>query len=234
MEVSFATEGALDGRCVWVMGVSRVQRVALLALLKGNFPSMCALQKVWYSGGHMRIKAIQVAAWSAALALAGSFSSSSFAQSAGQASSADKSFVKNAIEGGNAEIELGEMAMARGTSDDVKQFGKKMVDDHTQLGEQMKTVAGQIGVTPPKAIPALDKALEMKLKMLSANDFEAAYIKAMVKDHQQDLADFKKEAMNGSSPAVKNAATQGMQVISSNLQMIQQIAQSHNAQAANK
>lgn len=182
----------------------------------------------------MGFKAIQRTVWCGGLVFAISFSVNGLAQSAGQASSADKSFVKNAIEGGNAEIELGQMAMARGNSDDVKQFGKKMVDDHAQLGEQMKTVAGQIGVTPPKAIPASDKALEMKLKMLSANDFDQAYIKAMVKDHQQDLANFKKEAMSGSSPAVKDAATQGVQVISSHLQMIQQIAQSHNVQAANR
>jgi putative membrane protein len=140
--------------------------------------------------------------------------------------------VKDAIEGGNAEIELGQMAMARGTSDDVKQFGKRMVDDHTQLGEQMKTVAGQIGVTPPKMIPPSEKALEMKLKMLSGDDFDQAYIKAMVKDHRQDLADFKKESANGTSSAVKDATMQGTQVISSHLEMIQQIAQSHKVQVA--
>lgn len=148
------------------------------------------------------------------------------------ASSDDKAFVKDAIEGGNAEVELGQLAFDRGVSDDVKAFGKKMVDDHTQLGEQMKTIAGQIGVTPPKMIPPADKALELKLKMLSSDNFDQAYIKAMVKGHEQDLAAFKKETEQGSSPAVKSAAEQGEQVISSHLALIRQIAQAHNINTA--
>lgn len=70
--------------------------------------------------------------------------------------------------------------------------------------------------------------MEIKLKLLSANDFDQAYIKAMAKGNRQDLADFKKEAANGTSPIAKDAASQGAQVISSHLDMIQQIAQSHN------
>jgi putative membrane protein len=160
-------------------------------------------------------------------------SESPFVQAQGdQASSADKAFVKEAIKGGNAEIDLGKLAAEKGSSADVKQFGQKMVEDHSKLGEQMKGVAGQIGVTPPTAIPPMDKALEMKLKGLSGDEFDRAYIKAMVKDHEQDLADFRKEATNGSSPAVKDAAAQGEQVISSHLQLIEQIAQAHNVTVA--
>lgn len=151
---------------------------------------------------------------------------------ADQASSADKTFVKTALKGGNAEIELGQLAVQKGSSDDVKQFGQKMIDDHTKLGDQMKVVAGQIGVTPPTAISPMDKALEIKLKSLSGDDFDKAYIKAMVKDHQQDLSDFRKETATGTSSAVKNAASQGEQVIASHLQMIQQIAQAHSVTVA--
>ena len=177
----------------------------------------------------MRINHITGFALSGALLLTLSAPAVSMAQTA---SSDDKSFVKNAIEGGNAEVELGQLAEQRGISDDVKVFGKKMVDDHTQLGEQMKTVAGQIGVTPPKTIPPTEKALEIKLKMLSGDDFDRAYIKAMVKDHEEDLAAFKKETAQGSSPAVKSAAEQGEQVISSHLVMIRQLAQAHNINTA--
>ena len=160
------------------------------------------------------------------------FSSATARAQSGQASSADKSFVKNAIEGDNAEVELGQMAMTRGDSLDVKQFGKKMVDDHTQMGERMKAVAEQIGVTPPKMMPHSDKALEMKLKMLSDGGFDRAYTKTMVKDHRQDLIDFKKEAAQGTSSVAKDAASQGAQIISSHLEMIQQIAQGHNVTVA--
>jgi predicted outer membrane protein len=54
----------------------------------------------------------------------------------------------------------------------------------------------------------------------------------MVKDHEQDLAAFKKETAQGSSPAAKSAAEQGEQVISSHLVMIRQLAQAHNINTA--
>jgi predicted outer membrane protein len=66
-----------------------------------------------------------------------------------QASAADKAFVKDALKGGKAEVELGELASKKGNSEEVKQFGQKMVEDHTKLGDQMAGVAGQIGVDPP-------------------------------------------------------------------------------------
>lgn len=149
-----------------------------------------------------------------------------------QASSADKSFVKAALRGGMAEIELGQLAAEKGNSSDVKNFGQKMVRDHTKLGDQMKDVAGKVGVTPPTMLSPMDKALEVKLKALSGDDFDQAYIKAMVKDHQKDLADFKKEAGTGTSAEVKNAAGQGATVVGEHLDMIQKIAQAHHMQVS--
>jgi putative membrane protein len=149
------------------------------------------------------------------------------AQTGSQPSAADKHFVKAALRGGMAEVKLGQLAAEKGSSDDVKTFGQKMVDDHTKLGEQMKTVAGQIGVTPPTVLSPADLALEAKLKMLSGDAFDKAYIGAMVKDHQEDLNDFKKEISTASSSTVKDAAEQGEKVISKHLEMIQKIAQQH-------
>jgi putative membrane protein len=135
------------------------------------------------------------------------------------------------MQGGMAEVQLGQLASEKAQSADVKQFGQKMVDDHTKLNDQMKPVASQLGVTPPTSIDAKDQALATKLNGLSGEEFDKAYIKAMLKDHQKDVADFQKEATTGSSPQVKDAASQGEKVISEHLNMIRQIAQAHNVDA---
>ena len=140
----------------------------------------------------------------------------------------DKEFVHKALEGGMAEVELGQLAAEKGSSDDVKQFGQKMVADHTKLGDQMKTVAAQIGVKPPDGPSKKDKELYAKLQGLSGKQFDDAYIVAMVKDHKKDADDFKSEAQQSQNPAVQQAAQQGSQVIDQHLQMIDQIAESHN------
>jgi putative membrane protein len=140
----------------------------------------------------------------------------------------DKAFVHEALQGGMAEVQLGQLAAEKGSSPDVKQFGQKMADDHTKLGDQMKQVADQVGVKPPKDISKKDKELLSKLQGLSGAQFDNAYITAMVKDHKKDLDAFKSEAQQGQTPAVQQAAQQGGQIIAQHLQMIQQIAQSHN------
>ena len=103
-----------------------------------------------------------------------------------------------------------------------------MVEDHTQLGEQMKPVAQQLGVKEPKGPSKKDKELVAKLEGLSGQQFDEAYIQAMVKDHKSFLKEFKNAAQTTQNPNVKQVAQQGVGVISQHLQMIQQIAQKHN------
>lgn len=147
---------------------------------------------------------------------------------------ADQSFVRKALEGGTAEVQLGQLAQQKSQSEDVKQFGQKMVEDHTQLGDQLKPIAQQLGVKEPKELSKKDRQLMAKLKTLSGSQFDEAYIQAMVKDHKQDLKEFKNAAQTAQNPNLKQAAQQGAGVISQHLQMIQQIAQSHNVTVEGK
>lgn len=144
------------------------------------------------------------------------------------ASQMDKHFVTEALRGGMAEVALGRMAAEKGNSDDVKQFGQKMIADHTELGDQMKGVAAQIGVEPPTMLPPKDLALETKLKTLSGDAFDQAYIRAMVKDHERDLAAFNEEVTAGTSAAVTGAAARGAKVVQEHLNMIRKIAEMHH------
>src|SRR5437763_16731925 len=77
--------------------------------------------------------------------------------SAGTASS-DKSFVKKAAEGGLAEVELGQLATQKASSEEVKKFGQRMVDDHSKANDQLKQVAAQQQIDLPTEPRAKDKA----------------------------------------------------------------------------
>lgn len=150
------------------------------------------------------------------------------AQASSDASIMDKHFVSEALKGGMAEVELGQLAQEKASSEDVKAFGKKMVEEHTKLGDQMKEVAAQVGVTSPSSPTIMEQVVIKKLKGLDGAQFEQEYIKAMLKDHRGDLKDFKKEAETGKSAMVKEAANHGADVVSSHLAMIQEIARAHN------
>ncbi len=138
----------------------------------------------------------------------------------------DRDFVKEALQGGMAEVQMGQLALQKSNNDQIKQFAQKMVNDHTQLGEQMKPIAQQLGVKEPTGLSKKDKETVAKLQNLNGDAFDKAYVQTMLKDHKHDEMAFKREAQTGADPNVKQAATQGEQVIASHLQLIQQIAKS--------
>jgi putative membrane protein len=150
---------------------------------------------------------------------------------ADQQAAIDKIFVKKAMQGSIAEVQLGELTLQKSNNDQVKQFARKMIDDHTKLNEQMRPAAQQLGVEIPTEVSKKDKSLMSKMQALSGSAYDQAYIKEMVKDHKQDLSDFHMEALNGH---VKDPATQGSKIISEHLQMAQQLAKDQNVDLAKK
>jgi putative membrane protein len=149
-------------------------------------------------------------------------------QNSAEQSMQEKAFVRAALQGGMAEVELGKLAAQKAASPDVRQFGQKMVNDNSELNHEMKQVAQQMGVREPTGLSKKDKELDAKLETLSGKQFDDAYIKAMVKDHKKDSSDFRQEAENATNGSLKQVAQQGAQVVDGNLQLIEQIAKTHD------
>ena len=145
--------------------------------------------------------------------------------SAKTVSAADKKFATEAAQGGLAEVELGQLAAQKGQNDKVKQFGQRMVDDHTNANNQLKSVAEKNNITLPTSISAKDQALKDKLSGLSGSAFDKAYMTAMVKDHQKDVAEFQKEASSGSNADLKSFAAQTVPTLQEHLRMAREAEQ---------
>ena len=110
------------------------------------------------------------------------------------ADKASQKFIKAAIEGDIAEIDVGKLAQEKGQSEAVKQYGAMLVKDHGAHKAKAEEVASQLGVTPPTGSSFGEKATYTKLKLLSGDSFDRSFAKAMVKDHQEDIKEFQKEA----------------------------------------
>lgn len=141
----------------------------------------------------------------------------------------DKAFISKGLEGDQTEVQMGQVAEQKSQSNDVKQLAQKLAADHTQMDEKwFKPLAKQLGVSEPKGPSKKDKKMAEKMQALSGADFDTRYLTMMLKDHQKDLKDFQDEAKNAQDPNVKQVAEQGANMISQHLQMIQQVAKSHN------
>ncbi len=138
----------------------------------------------------------------------------------------DKMFLRKAAEGGMAEVRLGQLASQKSSSADVKEFGARMVKDHTELNEEMKPIADSMGVMLPKKMGSKDQAEFEKLSKLSGSDFDAEYLAYMVKDHHADLREFHMEATSATDPTLKSAVEKGTQVIREHTGMVEALAKS--------
>ena len=141
----------------------------------------------------------------------------------------DKKFVQDAALGGLTEVELGKLAAEKGSTDTVKQFGQKLVDDHTKANDELKNVAGAQSINIPDALDSKHKARINKLSKLSGPAFDRAFAKDQVKDHEQDIRDFQQEAQNGNNPAVKDFAAKTLPTLKEHLSMAKDL---NNAKTA--
>jgi putative membrane protein len=135
----------------------------------------------------------------------------------------DKKFLKEAATGGLIEVELGKLAAQKGSSDGVKKFGQKMVDDHGKANDQLKEVAAKSQVEVPSSIDSKHQSQIDKMSKLEGPAFDKAYIKNMVKDHDKDVAAFKLEAQNGQDPNVKQFAASTLPTLQEHQQMIKEL-----------
>jgi putative membrane protein len=112
-----------------------------------------------------------------------------------------KDFISDAIIGDNSEIMLGRVAERSGASPQVRDFGHVLVKDHTKAKREASAVARRLGVTPPTRSSAAADAEYAKLHILSGVSFDREFSGYMVRDHQQDIADFQAEADGDTGPA---------------------------------
>ena len=134
---------------------------------------------------------------------------------------ADKAFVQKAAVGGMAEVEMGKMAQQKGSSDQVKQFGSRMVEDHSKANDELKKIASSKGIALPTDLDAKHKSKMDKMQKLSGAQFDRAYMDDMVADHKQDVAEFRKEANSGKDSDLKAFAAKTLPTLEDHLKMAQ-------------
>jgi putative membrane protein len=112
-----------------------------------------------------------------------------------------------------AEPEVGRLAEQKGSTADVRDYGKALALDHSNADRQVTALARELNVQlspPAKPSSDLEKkqnhdgAVKEMLANVSGNTFDRDFLEAMSKDHQGDIAKLT-DAMNSTSdPKIKN------------------------------
>ena len=136
---------------------------------------------------------------------------------------ADVDFMTEAAIGGMLEVKLGKIAQEKASNPRVKNFGEMMVNDHSTLNGDLKSIAGNFDVNLPDTIDMDDQNKIDSLKSLSGEAFDQAYMKTMVKDHNTDIGAFKKERGTVENDTLKNFINMALPVLEKHLDSAQAI-----------
>lgn len=134
-------------------------------------------------------------------------------------SSRDQKFLMDAAMGGRMEVELGRWAVQYGTSPEVKQFGQRMIDDHSKANTELMQLASSKGVTLPTELDAKHQRNVSKIARLKGAEFDRAYSKMMLDDHEKDVKEFEKQSTNATDADLKAFAAKTLPTLQEHLQM---------------
>jgi putative membrane protein len=142
----------------------------------------------------------------------------------GTLSSADRQFMTKAAMMDMAEIQTGRLAVSQGASESVRQFGQRMIDDHTRTSQQLMQMASAAGFTPPQTLDAKHQAAAAKLGRLTGAEFDRAYMKQMVKDHQEAVSLYQRQSTRGTMPDLRSFASATLPALREHLTMARSMA----------
>jgi putative membrane protein len=97
--------------------------------------------------------------------------------------------LQKAAQGHYAQVALGQLAVQKGSHDQVKQYGARMIQDHQRVGEEVGKLTRQGGSPLPSHLSMQHQQIQQKLSQLSGKDFDIAYISFIVRDHMKNFAE---------------------------------------------
>ena len=143
----------------------------------------------------------------------------------------DADFLKMAAEADMTTTHIGKMAEDQGATDGVKDFGKKLAQDHTSDYQQLGELATKTGATIPNGI---DKTDDREINILSKSKgkaFDRAFLAHETAAHERLVKAFKEEAEHGENADLKAYANKALPVIEGHLHDVQDLqkAKTHKA-----
>lgn len=143
--------------------------------------------------------------------------------------SADKDWVEDQLEDGQAEVQLAQLASERAMNPDVKQFAQMMIKDHQMAAEELKRAATAANVDVNAAIEMDNdhKDLQEDLSKLSGRDFDRKYIDAMVDEHQEAVNELEKKT-DANTPHVREWVSKTLPAVRQHLEQAKQIQETLN------
>ncbi|MFF5228153.1 DUF4142 domain-containing protein [Dactylosporangium sp. NPDC000521] len=168
----------------------------------------------------MRAALIRLCALPAAVALAATGAADPALAAGGGVSAQDRAFVAAAGHGGAFEVAAGRMAAQQAHDKGVRDFGNRMVVDHTKAGAELSALGKDLGLDVPDAPSEEQDAILTLFGTTTGPVFDCSYAPVEFFDHVAAIGVFEKEADHGRNAKLRTFARKALPLLREHQAMI--------------
>lgn len=101
-----------------------------------------------------------------------------------------REFMGKAYSISTQQVELGRLAVEKGVTSPVREYGQQMVDLYTKKLEELQDMSGQYSVTLPQQMEEDHSGRVQELRDKNTDEFDRAYWDTVVDAHKDALSEF--------------------------------------------
>lgn len=138
----------------------------------------------------------------------------------------DRKFVMMARPMGLAEIKMAQIAKDYASDPKIKQFADQIIQDHTSSNRQLMKLVKGSDVSVPDSLDREHEKLIDKLWSLEGEEFDKEFMRAEIRDHEQAVNLYQREASSGQDSDLKEFARGCVPILQEHLNHAKNIAKS--------
>ncbi|MGC4097866.1 MAG: DUF4142 domain-containing protein [Nitrospira sp.] len=137
-----------------------------------------------------------------------------------------EAFLQHAATCEQEQIDLGQVAEQKAESEDVKQFGVRMVTDHQKTRKEIERLASKGGLQLVSQSSEKDAAMKSQLDRASGKGFDRAYIALTLQAHALELKELEQRAREEKNQDVRKWAAETVPVVKDHITRAKALASS--------
>src|SRR5262249_23327570 len=146
----------------------------------------------------------------------------------------DATFVKKAASGNLHEVKMGELAIKRATTTEVKEFAQKMVEDHGKSLDALKKAARDAKIDVPEKMSKEDADHVAHLDKHEGTDFDRAYVRHAIRDHEKTAALFEQATKDVKDSGLRKYAEDTLPVVREHLKTAKKLGEKFGKDRSDK
>jgi putative membrane protein len=118
----------------------------------------------------------------------------------------DATFARRLVEHGLLKAELGKLAVQKGGSEQIRNIGQALIDDHDKWVKSLSKIAAENNIKLPDKMDQKRKAVVDRIAAASGPDFDRAFTRQVIRYQREDLSLLRDETANGTIAALRTWA----------------------------